>query len=49
MFAGALVGAVLAQRTGLAWALLVAVLVLAAVEVGALVASRRPAAWQASG
>jgi uncharacterized membrane protein YoaK (UPF0700 family) len=46
MFAGALVGALLALHTTLAWALAPAALALAAVAVLAAGASRRPADWQ---
>jgi uncharacterized membrane protein YoaK (UPF0700 family) len=46
MLLGAAVGAFVVLNVGLAWALLVALILLGAVVVGAAVESRRPAAWQ---
>jgi uncharacterized membrane protein YoaK (UPF0700 family) len=47
MFAGAIVGALLVLHTRLAWALALALFLLAMVTVAAALFSRRPAAWQA--
>jgi uncharacterized membrane protein YoaK (UPF0700 family) len=47
MFAGAVLGALLVLHTRLAWALVLALFLLAVVTVAAALLSRRPAAWQA--
>jgi uncharacterized membrane protein YoaK (UPF0700 family) len=47
MFAGAIVGALLVLHTRLAWALVLALFLLAVVTVAAAVQSRRPASWHA--
>jgi uncharacterized membrane protein YoaK (UPF0700 family) len=47
MFAGAIGGALLVLHTRLAWALALALFLLAVVTVAAALLSRRPAAWQA--
>jgi uncharacterized membrane protein YoaK (UPF0700 family) len=47
MFAGAVVGALLVLHTRLAWALALALFLLAIVTVAAALQSRRPAAWHA--
>jgi uncharacterized membrane protein YoaK (UPF0700 family) len=47
MFVGAIVGALLTLHTRLAWALAVALFLLAVVTLAAALQSRRPAAWQA--
>ena len=47
MFAGAVVGALLVLHTRLAWALALALFLLAVVTVTAALQSRRPAAWHA--
>jgi uncharacterized membrane protein YoaK (UPF0700 family) len=48
MFAGAIAGALLVLHTRLAWALALALLLLAFVTVAAALQSRRPAIWHAS-
>lgn len=47
MFVGAVVGALLVLHTRLAWALALALFLLAVVTVAAALLSRRPATWQA--
>jgi uncharacterized membrane protein YoaK (UPF0700 family) len=48
MFAGGVAGALLILHTRLAWALVVALVLLATVTIAAGLASRRPAPWQAA-
>jgi uncharacterized membrane protein YhhN len=47
MFAGAVAGALLVLHTRLAWALALALFLLAVVTVATALLNRRPATWQA--